>query len=489
MLIIDRRKFLCLYGKAAGCIALSPLLFRSTGNCASSRPNIVFFLIDDLGWRDLACFGSDFYETPEIDQLAAEGVRFNQAYSAFPLCTPSRLAIMSGKYPTRMGMPGRLKGLPESETTFAEIFRQNGYKTFFTGKWHLGKKGNPEYPTPEKQGFDINIGGHWAGQPGSYFYPYKGRGKVKKPNGEILDFQVPHLENGDEGEYLTDRLTDEAVKFIRNNKKNPFLVFLSHYAVHTPIEGKPALDRKYNEKLMSMDLPKPMTYEKEGTGVGSMNQNHTTYAAMVESVDESVGKIMKLLKELSLDENTIIIFTSDNGGLSNTGYAQRELATSNYPLRAGKGWCYEGGIRVPMIVKWPNVASPGTESESIVIGMDYYPSMLEMAGLPLIPEQHKDGVSFVDVLKGRKKHVRTKAFWHSPFGNLWYVGDSACSVIRDGDYKLIDWYENGIVELFNLKSDLSEKNDLSKEMPDKAKEMLGKLNAWRKDMNAFIKEN
>lgn len=450
---------------------------------AQKQPNIVFVVVDDLGWKDLACYGSEFYETPATDKLASEGIRFTQAYSAHSLCTPSRYAIMTGKYPARV--LGKERFLSKNEFTFPEIFKEAGYKTFFAGKWHLGNKNSEDYPLPEKQGFDVNIGGSHIGQPGSYFYPYKGRGKIENADGSFTDYGVPGLEGGNEGEYLTDRLTDETISFIEKNAKKPFFVMLSHYAVHTPIQSKPNLDKKYNKKLDEMN-PAPTEYIREGTGVANVHQNHTTYAAMVESVDESLGRIREILKKLSLEKNTIIIITSDNGGLSNTGYAQRELATSNLPLRAGKGWLYEGGIRVPLIVYWPGVTSAG-ESEALVNGMDFYPTFLEMVGLPLRPDLHKDGISFAPVLKNEVKTTRHLSYWHTQEGNLGYVGDTGCSVVRDEEFKLIHWYETNKIELFNLKNDIGEHNDLSKKMVDKTEELFAKLNSWRKEVNAFMK--
>ncbi len=446
------------------------------------RPNIVFILVDDLGWRDLACYGSKFYETPAIDQLASEGIKFTQAYSAHSLCVPSRYAIMTGKYPARV--LGKERFMATEEVCFSEILKESGYKTFFAGKWHLGRADNEDFPLPEEQGFEVNIGGSHIGQPGSFFYPYKGKGRYQR-DGSVFDYGVPGLEDGVEGEYLTDRLTRETIRFIKNHSDVPFFIMLSHYAVHTPIEAKPELDVKYNNKLMKSDTLLPTSYANEGTGVTSLRQNHTTYAAMIESVDQSVRDIRVALEELSLAENTIIVFTSDNGGLSNTGYAQRELATSNLPLRAGKGWFYEGGIRVPLVVYWPNVTKPG-ESEAIVNGMDYFPTFLEMAGIPLRPDLYQDGISFVPVLEGKKKLTRRLTFWHSQSGNPWYVGDSGCSIIREDQYKLIHWYQEGRLELFNLRTDLEEKFDLASKMSLKTRDLLAKLNSWREEVKAYM---
>ncbi len=481
-----------LLGIVAAAALLLFVSMRLTGGLQSGRqrePNIIFILIDDLGWMDVSCYGSTFYETPAIDKLANEGVRFTQAYCAHPRCVPSRFSIMSGKYPARYGVPGKNHNLPDREFTIAEALKKAGYKTFFAGKWHLGKKNRPEFPYPEKQGFDINIGGHSAGAPGSYFFPYKGTRKTR--SGKTKNVDVPGLETGKKGEYLTDRLTAETIKFIRNHKDEPFLAFLSHYAVHTPFQAKKNLIKKYEQKLAAMPEPAGPAYVKEGVGETKMRQDNPVYAGMIHSVDESVAQIMQTLEALSLADNTIIIFTSDNGGLSNRGAkrygGKRDLATSNFPLRAGKGWCYEGGIRIPLIVKWPGVTKPGSESNAVITGPDFYPTILEMTGQPLIPEQHLDGISFATVLARKQKTARRQAFWHSPVGRPRSTGDENCSVIRDGDYKLIDWYDEDKVELYNINDDLKEKHDLSGSLPEKRNELYHKLLDWRKQVGAYIR--
>ena len=485
---INRRDFLkTLSAGTLGAVAASTLPSILSA-AKSGRPNIVFILIDDLGWTDLSCYGSTYYETPAIDQLAREGVRFTQAYCAHPRCVPSRYSIMSGKYPARGGVPGRNYNLPDKEFTIAEALKQAGYKTFFAGKWHLGKENDARFPYPEKQGFDVNIAGGHIGAPGSYFFPYKGRRKTRK--GKIKKVDVPGLEKGKPCEYLTDRLTWETEKFIRQHKDEPFFVYLSHYAVHTPLQAKAAYIRKYEQKLATMPRPDRPPYIKEGRGETKLWQDHPVYAGMIQSVDESVAAILKLLKELNLEDQTIIIFTSDNGGLSTRGFnrykGKRELPTSNFPLRAGKGWCYEGGIRVPLIVKWPGVTRAGSQSQAMVSGPDFYPTILEMAGLPLKPEQHLDGISFVDVLKGKAETTRKRAFWHSPVGRPESTGDENCTVVRDGDWKLIDWYDKGKLELYNIKQDMKEQHDLAAEMPQKRDELYQLIVEWRKEVNAYM---
>ena len=462
-----------LFGQAAGLYG------------QNKKPNIIVFYVDDLGWMDLSVQGSQFYETPAIDKLASEGVRFTQAYTAHPRCVPARYAVMTGKYPARGYVPGK-GGLVPRDVTIAEAMKEGGYSTFFAGKWHLmfnvGDKN-----LPQNQGFDVNIGGGHAGSPPTYFYPYKKEGNKKAHGGALTQ----GLEKGKPGEYLTDRLTDESVKFIKyqttENPEKPFFVFLSHYGVHTPFEAKKELEEKYKKKLKTMEYDLP-EYEKTITGDTKLRQDFPVYAAMIESIDESMAKMHETLDELGIADNTIIIFTADNGGLSTRGNT-RKLATSNYPLHYGKGWLYEGGIREAFIVKWPGVIAPESVNESPVIETDIYPTVLEMAGLELRPDNHKDGKSIVAALKGEGINADRPIFWHSPLGRPTSTGDLNSSAVRVGDYKLIDWYDDGRVELFNLKEDIGEKHDLSKEMPVKTAEMLKLVRDWRKEISAEILDN
>ncbi|MBI9019459.1 MAG: sulfatase [Phycisphaerae bacterium] len=472
---LNRRNFL-------KCAAATTIANISTG-CSSrgyfaskAKPNVVFILIDDMGWKDLSCYGSKIYKTPAIDQLANDGVLFSNAYAAHPMCLPSRVALMSGKYPVRYGAPGGThpKGhsvLPLSDFTIAEAMKANGYQTFFAGKWHIGQKG----AFPENQGFDINLGGHTAGQPASYFYPYKNEKKVAN---------VPNLDGGKNGEYLTDRLTDETVNFIKANKNKPFFVYLSHYAVHTPLEAKKDLVDQ-SQKIIDGTTFQGPAWTKEGPADRKMHQDNATYAAMVTSVDDSVAKIRKTLKALDLDENTIIVFTSDNGGDA-CKKDKIAKATSVIPLRGGKCWMYEGGIRVPMIVRWPGIAKAGTISDQVVTGPDHYPAILEMAGLPLRPKDHVDGKSYAPILSGKSNESRGPVFWHFPNLTLfdWVVGSENCSAVRDGKYKLIEFLDNNYVELYDLENDIEEKHDLSKKMPQKTSQMHQTLINWRKNVNA-----
>jgi arylsulfatase A-like enzyme len=448
------------------------------------KPNIVFFLVDDLGWTDVEPFGTSFYETPNIKKLSAESMRFTNAYAACPVCSPTRASIMTGKYPARLQttdwfgavqpsdltknlkkrtqftlLPAPYKeNLPLEEITIAEALKSSGYKTFFAGKWHLGE--NEKY-WPENQGFDINMGGNRAGHPKSYFSPYAN----------------VRLKDGPEGEHLPDRLANETIKFIAENKESPFFAYFSFYSVHTPLEGRKDLIAKYEAKKQQQGLSDK--FADEGRSKVRIEQSNVTYAAMVDAMDQAVGKVIKSLKDEGLYENTIIIFFSDNGGLSTA----EGHPTSNLPLRGGKGWLYEGGIREPLLIKWPGITTNNSVCEQPVISTDFYPSILNMAELPLMPEQHKDGKSIVPLLKGQKMD-RGPLFWHYPhYGNQ---GGSPGSAIRDGDWKLIRWYEGNREELFNLKADISEKNNIIKKNPEIASKLRSKLDNWIIEQGAVM---
>jgi arylsulfatase A-like enzyme len=443
---------------------------------AIRRPNIIFIIADDLGGRDLGCYGSTFHETPNLDRLAASGMRFTDAYAACSVCSPTRASILTGKYPARLGLtdwlPGRadrpdqklrrppiIQQLPLEEVTIAEALKEAGYRTAFMGKWHLGGKGF----FPEQQGFDINHGGCQLGHPPSYFSPYS----------------IPNLPDGPPGEYLTDRLTDDALKFIETNKAEPFLLYLSHYAVHNPQQAKPALVEKFKAKAAKLPAKSGPEFVPEGKTRARQIQNQPVYAAMLQSLDESVGLILQKLDELGFSEKTIVIFTSDNGGLSTS----EGSPTSNAPLRAGKGWPYEGGVREPLIVRWPGVTKSGSVCRTPTMSTDYYPTMLEMAGLPLRPGQHVDGISLVPLLKAGVIPERP-LFWHYPhYSNQ---GGGPCGAVRAGNLKLIEWYEDMRAELFDLKSDLEEKHDLSVKMPEQGRALREQLHDWRASVKASM---
>jgi len=466
---MKRRDFL----KALGLGAASVALPRALAGAGKRRLNVVFILIDDMGWTDAGCYGSTFYETPHIDRLAAEGMRFTDAYAACPVCSPTRASIMAGKYPARLNLTNWLSGrirkkligapyigqLPLEEVTLAEAFKQAGYATCFVGKWHLG--GEPFYP--EHQGFDVNVAGNRTGTPaGGYFSPFKN----------------PQLTDGPKGEYLTDRLTDEALRFLDASRHKPFLLYLSHYAVHTPIQAKKDLTEKYKAKAEGLPPPKGPRHLPEGGTQARQVQDHPVYAGMVQSMDESVGRVMAKLDGLGLAGRTAVFFMSDNGGYSTT----RGGPTSNVPLRAGKGWLYEGGIREPMIVKWPGVTRPASTCSVPVTSTDFYPTMLDMAGLALRPGQHRDGVSLAPLLKGAGSLPRKAIYWHYPHYSP--QGGTPSGAVREGDFKLIEFFEDSRLELYNLRSDIGEKHDLAAERPDLAARLRKMLHDWRRAVDA-----
>lgn len=430
------------------------------------QPNIVFFYIDDLGWTDLGCQGSDYYETPNIDRLAADGTVFTDAYSCGPNCAPSRACLLSGLYSPRHGVytvgdprrgnhPYRRLEPIENTTiladrfvTWAEVLNANGYQLASMGKWHLGTD-------PMTQGFQVNVAGREWGSPrggGGYHSPY----------------EFPHLKQEEPGEYLTDRLTDEAVHFIDQNQETPFFLYLTHYAVHTPLEAKQDIVAGYEAKTP-----------------GEHHRN-ATYAAMIESVDQSVGRVLACLQERNLAENTVIVFSSDNGG-----YVE---ATSNHPLRGAKGMLYEGGVRVPLIIRWPGVTVAGSRCAEPVIGVDLYPTFLELAGCAPPENVPLDGRSLVPLLKDSTSTLaRPAIFWHFP-AYLEWRGDAAggpfrttpAGAVRQGDWKLIEWFETGRRELYNLRDDIGESRDLAASRPDKVQELYQTITEWRRDVNAPV---
>ncbi|MCG8581737.1 MAG: sulfatase [Bacteroidales bacterium] len=473
-------------------VALITLMQGCAEEHKEKAPNIIFFLADDLGWADVGYNGSQFYETPNIDKLAIEGMVFNNAYATHPRCVPSRYSIITGKYPARAQMPGPGEGklnvrpgdegkLKADEQTIASALKEAGYATLFAGKWHLATSGT----MPQDVGFDVNIAGGHAGSPISYFYPYnEGKQKGKKA-------PIEGLEDGKEGQYLTDHLTDKTIDWLKQQHKyqpdQPFFAFVSHYAVHEPLHGKPEHVEKFKNKLSSMTYTgKP--FIEEGTGTTKMHQDDPEYAALIYSMDENLGRLLNTVNEMGEADNTIVIFFSDNGGLSNKGYNPRRVATSNHPLRAGKGHLYEGGVREPMIVSWPGVTLGGSMNNTVVTGTDFFPSILEMAGANLLPAAHKDGVSFVQSITGNEQMNSDRAiYWHSPVSRPHATGDINCSAIRKGQYKLIDFYDIDKVELYDLSKDIGEQHDVSDEQPDVRQELSKQLDKWRHDVNAYMK--
>jgi len=458
---LNRRDFLKTIG--AGTASLWIGSIESCSFKKKDKPNIIYINIDDLGWKDLDFMGSDYYETPHIDNLAREGVVFTNAYAPSANCAPSRASCLTGLYAPRHGIytvnnsdRGDVRTrklipienrtvLQDSFVTIAENLKQNGYVTAHMGKWHLGDD-------PRTQGFDVNIAGNTFGHPPSYFSPY----------------QNPNLENGPEGEYLPDRLTSEAIQFVKNNQFRPFFLYMSYYAVHSPLQPKPEKRNKYLRKQ------------------GTAGQNNAKYAAMVDSVDENVGRLLETLKDVDLFDNTVVLFTSDNGGVFRF--------TSSAPLRAGKGSFYEGGIRVPMIIRWPGKIEPGTECETPVNGIDFYPTFLEMTRTQKPAEKILDGVSLMPWLTQSGQIEERPLFWHFPIyleGGNRETRDPAFrtrpgSVVRMGNWKLHEYFEDGGLELYNLSEDIGEQKNLINTHPEKAKELYTRLETWRNEIKAPI---
>jgi arylsulfatase A-like enzyme len=474
-------------------LSIALLILISAGSCGAEPvpPNFLFVIVDDLGRQDLAVYGSSFYETPNMDRLAAEGMRFDNAYAAHPRCVPSRLGIMSGRFPARYGIPGfpdRAEGnhaLPLSATTFAERLQEAGYRTGYIGKWHLGKEGGD----PSVQGFDTAIMAGAPGAPPSYFHPYE------KPRGREEAVKWVSYDGGEPGEYLTDRLTQEAIEFIDREKEGPFLLVLAHYAVHTPIQAPEEIAATFRDKARLMELEERWDGDlvTDRTGEVKTQQNHPVYAAMIDRVDAGLGRLIEKLDREGLSDNTVVILTSDHGGLSTRGLGnRRELATTNLPYRHGKGWLFDGGIRVPLLVKWPGHVAPGSVTEVQTTGTDHYASILEMAGLPLQPDVHADSVSYVQALQG-EDYARGPMYWHSSLGRPQQTGDTRSSAVIDGPWKLIQWYSlesEAIerVELFHIVDDPGERNDLSASEPQQRQRLETLLNAWKESVNARLGE-
>jgi arylsulfatase A len=473
---MNRRDFL----KAAGAGPAAALVLGGPGCRPAGRrpPNIVFILVDDLGWRDVGFMGSRFYETPRIDRLAADGMVFTQAYAAAAVCSPTRASILTGRYPARLGITDWIRARrdggtigpdrrhPEGfdddpafklltprnalfmelgEVTTAELLRKAGYATGHVGKWHLG----PDEFSPQSQGFDVNVGGADIGHTESYFDPYLNEGAP-----------IPSLEPRREGEYMTDRLADEACAFIRANRQRPFYLNLCHYAVHLPLQAKDGDIARFRDK------------PPDG------GQKDPVYAAMIKSVDDSVGRILDVLGELDLTRRTCVFFFSDNGGL--------HTVTDNAPLRMGKGYPYEGGIREALAVRWPGTVPAAARSEVRLSSVDFFPTLLTLAGVPLPEDRPIDGRDFSGVLKGAEKSLPDRdLFWHFP--HYWW-GDHVrpWSIVRSGDWKLIRFYEDGRVELYNVADDEGETRDLAGRRPDLVEALGRKLDAWLKATGAKL---
>ncbi len=471
-----KRLLLCI-----ALVATLPVCGRAKG------PNFVFFLVDDLGWADVACNGSKFHNTPHIDALAKSGVRFTDGYAAASICSPTRASVLTGRHPVRVNITDWIPGTSKSsgkfkhvndrdnlaleEVTIAEVLKENGYKTYFAGKWHLGDEGH----YPEDQGFDINIGGHHRGSPpGGYYSPWNN----------------PRLDAKFDGEYLTERLTDETNRFIdtQSKEEKPFLVYLSYYNIHTPIQPYKKRIDEYTKKAEALEGDTPVLQMRDG--VSRARQDNAELASMVAAVDDSVGSVLQKLEDLKIADNTVVIFFSDNGGLctrpagKGNGKKSRVGPGCNLPLRSGKGWLYEGGIREATIVRAPGVTEAGGVCSSPVISTDFFPTMLELAGISPKPELHKDGISIVDLLRSPESKKERALYWHYPHyhGSGWSPGGA----IRKGDWKLIEFWEHGDAQLYNLASDMGELNDLSETNPEKKAELADELSNWREGIGAVM---
>ncbi len=457
-------------------------VFAADAESVRSKPyrNIVFLIADDLGQKDLGCYGSTFYETPHLDRLAEQGMRFTNAYSACPVCSPTRASIFTGRYPQRTGITDYIgaaqpdqwkrntRHLPApyssqlalQEVTIAEALKAHGYATFFGGKWHLGSEGY----LPENQGFDINMGGMERGG------PYGGK-KYFSPYGN------PKLPDGPDGEHLPHRLASEAARFIDANQHKPFFVCLPFYSVHTPLMARPDLQKKYEAKRATLSATDQ--FGDEPPRKVRLSQDHAVYAGMVDAMDQAVGLILAKLDELNIADNTLVLFTSDNGGLSTS----EGSPTSNRPLRAGKGWLYEGGIRTVLLARCPGIISAATVNDTPIISPDYFPTILQAAGVPLQPQDHLDGVSLLKLIHSDKGGSERSLYWHYPhYGNQ---GGAPGSAIRTGRWKLIEWFEDNQVELFDLQNDPGERINLVSSEPDRVAAMRKSLKEWQEDVGAL----
>ncbi|MBT5321878.1 MAG: sulfatase [Verrucomicrobiales bacterium] len=451
-------------------ILLSLLLFAQA---EAGKKNVVFILVDDWGWADAGVQGSDFFETPNIDRLAREGMRFTQAYAAAAICSPTRAAILTGKSPARLDMTiwheGAVRGgpkskrlleakaqpnLPRGEVTLAELFKKEDYFTAHIGKWHLGKAAF----YPETQGYDVNIGGTCWGAPATFYWPYRGPWSKNDP-----ELRYVPVGSGKSDDYLTDQLTDHALRIITQQKDRPFFLSLWFHTVHTPIEGKPDLVKRFEKKPP-----------------GKIH-SHAEYAAMLASLDENVGRVLRRIDDLKLTDHTVVILTSDNGGVDfSTAKSDNRPPTSNAPFRSGKGTLYEGGLRVPLIIRWPGRTKAGSECAAQVTSQDFFPTLADALGQTDVPRH--DGVSLLPLLENPKASLNREAlFWHYPH---YYPRMTPASAIRAGDWKLIQYYEDNRLELFNLKTDPAETKNLAATQPAKTKALRKKLDAWRKETDA-----
>ena len=467
------------FSKLARRLGLPGLLLWMLGSSvswSSGPPNVILILVDDWGWADLALQGSDFFETPQIDRFARQSVRFTQAYAAAPICSPTRAALMTGKSPARLNMTiwheGAVRGgsrqrrlleassvadLPREEVTLAELFKQRSYFTAHVGKWHLGRAAY----YPETQGFDVNHGGtHW-GAPASFFFPYRGRWSANDP-----ELRYVPVGSGESGDYLTDKLTDHALRIVAARRDQPFFLNLWFHTVHTPIQGRPDIVRRFQRKA-------PGTIHR-----------HVEYAAMVANLDHNVGRVLQKLDELELADETIVVLTSDNGGVDfPSGKTGNAAPTSNVPFRSGKGTLYEGGIRVPLMIRWPGVTTAGRVSDEIVTSQDLYATLVEgLLGFSRSEIPDHDGENLLEVLRDAKADLSREAlYWHYPH---YYARMTPASAVRAGDWKLIHFYEDDHTELYDLREDVGETSDVAAQKPERVRALRKLLDSWRIEVDA-----
>ncbi len=471
------RWFILLLAMGVCCTIATNRACAQSPPAASNRPNVLLFFIDDLGRCDVGIDGSTFHETPQLDALAKSGVRFTDFYSAHPVCSPTRAALMTGKVPQRLGItdwihPGSGVLLPATETTLGEAFQSQGYQTAYLGKWHLGEE---DADHPRQHGFEWTKGVNRAGQPASYYFPYKRAGD--KPT--LWD--VPDFENGNSRDYLTDALTTGAIEFLqKRDAKRPFFLCFSHYAIHTPIQPPKDLPGKYQDKRAKL-FDNTATPKLPGTfnSVSRGRQDNADYAAMMENLDNNIGRVLAALDELKLRDNTIVVFTSDNGGLCTLGKGNPG-PTCNLPFRSGKGWNYEGGIRIPTYIAWPGHLKPTTTSVPGYTA-DLFPTLLELCGLPLQPRQHLDGKSLVSALRGKADQSLTERSlaWYYPHNHG--SGHKASAAIRRGNLKVIYYLDSKQTELYDLANDPAESKDLSTSHAEQAKSLRDELLRWIDD--------
>ncbi|WPR71959.1 sulfatase [Flavobacterium sp. NG2] len=445
---------------------------------AQKKPNILFILVDDFGYHDISSNGSKIYQTPNMDALAKTSVSFENGYCSYPRCVPSRYALMTGTYPVNEDHGDLSKLNPEQN--FIKTFKSNGYSSFFVGKWHLGSDGS----SPVGIGYDQSFAAGDAGATDQQFYPFNTK-RVAGAKGEKAP--IEDVEKfAKEGDYLSDVLTKRTIAYIKESKKDkPFLGVLAFYAVHTPIEAKKEDEARNQKEINAFDFGSTPEYVKEGHAETKMRQDNAKYAGMVENVDENVGKLIKALKDQGLYDNTIIVLTSDHGGLSTRG-GKREVATTNFPLRAGKGWLYEGGLRVPLMVHVPNT-KPFVDKESIVLGMDIFPTLTDLALNKEI--SGIDGKSFKNIITKKENWNDRVVYWNSYKARPTQTGDDKTSAVRKGEYKLLEFVESGKIELYNIKKDSGEQHDLAATMPEKKAELLALLTKWKKDYQIKMKAN